>query len=175
MWECEDKVLVFSGVIDSSGTKTEVEIGTIKEVGEFELLIELGSSWNGPTRIHKDRCMPILRMFSVPKPLPIPEPGDLVLIHDWKYNSKKYREKKVGTVQSIKFSSSNPEATVMVSGKLDVFDLSKCFILQRNSKKNEEISLLSYNISVTNKTKEDQDEKVEITKTGPSKRNSRGV
>ena len=171
MWEREDKVLVFSGVIDSSGTKTEVEIGTIKEVGEFELLVELSSSWNGPTRVHKDRCMPILRMFSVPNPPPIPEPGDLVLIHDWRYGSKKYKEKKIGTVHSIKFGSSDPEAMVMVSGELAVFDLSKCFILQKKSKKNEEPSLLSYNISVTNKAKEDQDEKVEITKTGPSKRN----
>ena len=163
-------MLVFSGVIDSSGTKTEVEIGTIKEVGEFELLVTLGSSWSGPARIHKDRCMPILRGFSIPKPSPLPEPGDLVLIHDWRYGSKKHHEKKIGTVHSIKFSSSDPEAMVMISGELAAFDLTKCFILQRNPKKIEEHPLVSYNINVTKKTKEDQDEEVEITKTGPSKR-----
>ena len=32
------KVLVFDGIIDASGTKTNVEIGLIEDVGEYEMM-----------------------------------------------------------------------------------------------------------------------------------------
>ena len=99
MWEREDRVLVFSGLIDSSGTKTDVQIGTIVEVGEYELLIKFSNrSWDGPRRISKERCMPILRNFHIPDPSPHPEVGDLILVANSTYRSD--QEKKIVVVVS---------------------------------------------------------------------------
>ena len=169
MWEREDRVLVFSGLIDSSGTKTDVQIGTIVEVGEYELLIKFSTrSWDGPKRISKERCMPILRNFHIPKPSTHPEVGDLILVTNSTYRSD--QEKKiVGTVQSIIYSITEPAVEIMTDGEMKKIPLSSCFILQRPPKKTEEFEQECYIINVT-KNQKDSDEKIEATKTLPSRR-----
>lgn len=171
MWEREDRVLVFSGLIDSSGTKTDVQIGTIVEVGEYELLIKFANrSWDGPRRISKERCMPILRNFHIPDPSPHPEVGDLILVANSTYRSD--QEKKiVGTVQSIVYSTTEPFVEIMSDGEMKKIPLSNCFILQRPPKKTEEFEQECYIINVT-KNQRDSDEKIETTKTLPSRRSS---
>ena len=171
MWERGDKALVFGGVIDSTGVTTEVTIGTIEEVGQYELLITFGSrSWSGPKRVHKDRCMPILRTFDVPSTTPVAEVGDLVLIHDWKY-AKNEEPKRIGTIHSIVYGATETYAEIMLDNELQKVDIAKCFILQRRSKKTKNHPPESYNIYVTN-DKDDQSEKIETTATLPSRRHS---
>ncbi|OUU31152.1 MAG: hypothetical protein CBB97_00485 [Candidatus Endolissoclinum sp. TMED37] len=171
MWERGDKALVFGGVVDSSGVTTDVTIGTIEEVGHFELLISFSEkSWSGPKRVHKDRCMPILRSFDVPKYIPFPEVGDLVLVYDWKY-SRNEGQKRVGTIHSIVYGSSETYAEIMLDSELKKIELQKCFILQRPSKKTKKSPTVSYNIYVT-KADGEPSEKIETTATIPSRRNS---
>lgn len=171
MWERGDKALVFGGVVDTTGITTDVTIGTIEEVGQYELLISYkGNNWSGPKRVHKDRCMPILRTFDVPNSNPLPEVGDLVLIYDWKY-VRNEGNKKVGTVHSLVYGPTETYAEVMLDGELTKVELRKCFILQRPPKKTKNTSSISYNIYVTDNEGEPS-EKIETTATIPSRRNS---
>ena len=171
MWERGDKVLVFGGVVDSTGVTTEVTIGTIEEVGQYELLITFGShSWSGPKRVHKDRCMPILRSFDIPNTTPNAEVGDLVLVHDWKYATKE-EPKRIGTIHSIVYGATETYAEIMLDKELQKVDISKCFILQRPSKKTKKHLSESYNIHVTS-NEDEQSEKIETTATLPSRRHS---
>ncbi len=171
MWERGDKALVFSGVVDSSGVKTKVEIGTIEEVGEYELMISFRSNkWSGPSRIHKDRCMPIVRSFHTPPAVPLPEIGDLVMVTKWDVVSRD-ATKKLGTIQSIVYGTSEPQAEILFADKIENIKLRDCFIIQSHSKKTLDPHQECY-INSINQADEEIDEKIERTKTSPSQRNS---
>ena len=164
MWERGMKVLVFGGIIDASGTKTNVEIGLIEEVGEYEMMISFeGRSWAAPKRIHKDCCMPIIRCYSVPKQVPIPDIGDLVMVDDWDYTTKE-RSKKIGTVHTLIFEKGEKTAEIMMDGELKKINVDKCFILQRPRKKVKKSPDTSYIINV-NSLKEQTNEKIEKSQT----------
>jgi hypothetical protein len=164
MWERGMKVLVFDGIIDASGTKTNVEIGLIEDVGEYEMMISFeGRSWAAPKRIHKDCCMPIIRCYSVPKQVPIPDIGDLVMIDDWDYTTKE-RSKKIGTVHTLIFGHGEKAAEIMIDGELKKINIDKCFILQRPRKKVKKSSDISY-INNVNNLKEQTNEKIEKSQT----------
>ena len=169
MWERGQRVIVFSGHIDASGTRTDVQLGTIEEVGEFELMIKFSNrSWEDAKRISVERCMPIIRAFHVPNPIPDPEVGDLILARSWKYSLKEAKN-IIGTVHSISYSTSESYAEIMVDEEVKKVPLTDCFILQRPPKKTEESDQACYISNVT-KNQKDPHEKIERTKTLPGRK-----
>ncbi len=166
-----DKVLIYNGTIDISGIQTSVEVATIEEVGEFELLVYFDATrnWSGPKKVSRQRCMPIVRTFDQPKPPPVPEIGDLVMICDYDIVTKELN-KTVGTVQTLEYYGGNEKIKVMVKNQLKAFDLKKCFIIQKASKKIEDIAEISYINGITEKQKVSDGPEIESTKTIPINR-----
>ncbi len=171
-----DKVLIYSGTIDISGVQTSVELATIEEVGEYELLVYFDSSrnWSGPHKVSRDRCMPIVRTFDQPKPAPIPEIGDLVMIFDYDIISKELK-KTVGNVQTLEYYGGKEKIKIMVENQLKSFDIKKCFIIQKAPRKIKDTDETSYIINVTKKQRVSDDKETTITKTIPVNRDSREV
>jgi hypothetical protein len=134
MYKSGDKVLIYSGVIDASGTKTDVEIAEIVEVGEFELLIMAQAKyWKRPSRVHKSRCFPLTGDFEQPPPKAVPKIGDLVLVYKFDI-LEKVLEKTVGPVQTITYDSTETSVVVLINGQLKKIALRDVMILQRNPK-----------------------------------------
>lgn len=171
-----DKVLIYNGTIDVSGTRTSVEVGTIEEVGEYELLVyfDASRSWSGPKKISKDRCMPIVRTFDQPAPAPSPAVGDLVMVYDYDIVTKEL-VKKIGNVQTLEYSGSSEKVKIMLKGQLKSFDLKKCFIIQRASKKTEDVEEIGYINNVTDKKRALHDKEIESTQTNPIDRDTRKI
>ena len=168
-----DRVLIYNGTIDVSGIRTSVEVGTIEEVGEYELLVYFDSSrsWSGPKKISKERCMPIVRTFDQPSQPPVPSVCDLVMVYDYDIVTKELK-KVVGNVQMIEYFGASEKVKIMFKGQLKSFDLKKCFIIQRASKKTEDVDEIGYINNVTDKKKALHDKEIESTQTIPINRDT---